>query len=398
MPSKRKMLKTDRQILNEDRPGYHPIEPNLRLLISSLGRKSFEFRGTNKKTGKIVTYIIGHYPNMSLGVARDSTLKYRNGLLLGKHPKDVDEPQTHNPFEEVASKWFELHREAWGNIHTVQRHRRVIEITCKPLHGKSIETINRQDIANVLKPIWLKNIDTANKAQNTILRIFEYAEAAGIWPDDKSNPADIRKLRNLLPKRGHYTKKAHANIHYEELPSFFVKLRSLPGQELSHLALEMFILTIGGRIAPVISMQFSEIDYENAIWNIPGQKMKGGQSFRVTLCDRALEIVQICAKRTNGGFLFPSKNSKSGHITDAALRKVIREKMGYTNEKLTTYGFKHTFRSWVQDNGLSRITAEIALNHKYGSKVEQAYITTDAINERRDLMNKWESHCLSRVS
>ncbi len=59
-------------------------------------------------------------------------------------------------------------------------------------------------------------------------------------------------------------------------------------------------------------------------------------------------------------------------------------------EKMTVHGIRSTFRDWVAEQTPTPwAVAEIALAHKVGSTVEQAYHRTDLLDQRRELMRVW---------
>ena len=70
------------------------------------------------------------------------------------------------------------------------------------------------------------------------------------------------------------------------------------------------------------------------------------------------------------------------------LTKVLR-----TNglaEKMTVHGIRSTFRVWVsEETATPWAVAELALAHRVGTSVEQAYHRTDLLEKRRQLMEDW---------
>lgn len=54
------------------------------------------------------------------------------------------------------------------------------------------------------------------------------------------------------------------------------------------------------------------------------------------------------------------------------------------------HGLRSTFRDWVAErNDYASDMAEIALAHKVGTAVEQAYRRGDMIEKRREMMQAW---------
>ena len=73
---------------------------------------------------------------------------------------------------------------------------------------------------------------------------------------------------------------------------------------------------------------------------------------------------------------------------------------------VTPHGFRASFRNWAQRarfddpriDGDRRDLAEMCLGHQIKGKVEGAYWTEDAIDERRVIMEAWAEYCGSPFS
>ena len=59
----------------------------------------------------------------------------------------------------------------------------------------------------------------------------------------------------------------------------------------------------------------------------------------------------------------------------------------------TAHGFRSAFRSWAAERGASWELAEMSLSHCVGSATERAYMRSDLLEARRDLMQAWANHC-----
>lgn len=61
-----------------------------------------------------------------------------------------------------------------------------------------------------------------------------------------------------------------------------------------------------------------------------------------------------------------------------------------TGEQAVPHGLRSAFRTWVAERtGFDGDMAEVALFHKVGSKVAQAYNRADQIERRRAMMGAW---------
>jgi integrase len=146
-------------------------------------------------------------------------------------------------------------------------------------------------------------------------------------------------------------------------------------------ALEFAILT-AARTSEVLGARWQEFDLDNAIWTVPGKRMKGGKEHRVPLSPAALEIVE--AVKSDSDLVFP--------VGDQSGRAIYRElkRMGIGT---TAHGFRSTFRDWAGESGIPREVAEAALAHVVGNKAERAYARSDLFERRRALMKSWARYC-----
>ena len=97
-----------------------------------------------------------------------------------------------------------------------------------------------------------------------------------------------------------------------------------PGvSETIRLALRFLLLT-AQRIGEVVNAEWLEIDWDNAVWTLPGSKVKNGREHRVPLCDQTMKVLaEIKANAGNSGWLFPSPRGDRP-ITARALDKALR--------------------------------------------------------------------------
>ncbi len=161
------------------------------------------------------------------------------------------------------------------------------------------------------------------------------------------------------------------------------------------LVLEFTILT-AARTGEVIGATWSEIDLAEAIWTVPGARMKAGREHRVPLSEAAVAVLRRAAKQqpmdtpAPDAPVFPGGKAGKPLSNMAMLALLARMKRG----DLTSHGFRSSFRDWVSEaTGYPREVAEAALAHKLKDKVEAAYRRGDLLEKRRRLMDEWAARC-----
>jgi integrase len=177
----------------------------------------------------------------------------------------------------------------------------------------------------------------------------------------------------------------HAALPYEQAPALMATLAK--GDSIGRLALRFLILT-AARSGEVRGATWSEIDLEQKLWTIPGDRMKAGKTHIVPLQPAAVAILE--QMKTAFGMapdqpLFPGKANKP--LSDMTLTKVLRD--GF-DDGITVHGFRSTFRDWAaEQTDVAGDVVEAALAHAVQNKVEAAYRRTNYLEKRRSLMAEW---------
>jgi integrase len=204
-------------------------------------------------------------------------------------------------------------------------------------------------------------------------------------------------LSEIFPKRDAVRKiKHHPALPYKELPEFMRLLERTEG--IGAWVMRFLILT-ATRTTEARAAEWLEIDFEQNVWTIPSERMKGGREHRIPLSTPALDILQRM-KSFNGALLTPSKFVFSGqrqgsHPSEAIMLALLKR---IDRRDIVPHGFRAVFRIFVAEStNFPREVAEAALAHKLQNKVEAAYQRSDYLDKRIELMGIWASFCMSGV-
>ncbi|NNV19521.1 DUF4102 domain-containing protein [Ochrobactrum pseudogrignonense] len=397
---------TARTVASISDTGMHADGGGLYLNVKKNSRSwSFVFfvGGKRRELG------LGSLSTVSLAEARKKADEARRLVAAGGDPiaeREADTAEARVPtFGAMADRYIEAMEAGWRNPKHRDQWRMTLGRTrdadgkltkkgyCLDLANKRVDEITTEDVLKVLKPIWSKKPETANRIRGRIEMVLDAAKVAGHRTGE--NPAAWRgHLALILPKRSKLSKGNHAAMAYGELPKFMAKLREAKG--LGALALEFTILT-AARSGETRGATWSEIDPDAKLWKISAARMKAGKEHRVPLTDRALAIIDEVAmlRRPIDGddahaLVFPStKPGKS--LSDMTLSAVLRR---MELNDVTVHGFRSSFRDWAGDEThYPRDVIEQALAHTLESKTEAAYRRGDALEKRRKLMEAWEAFC-----
>ena len=157
------------------------------------------------------------------------------------------------------------------------------------------------------------------------------------------------------------------------------------------LALEFTVLT-AARTGETLGARWTEIDLTEAVWTVPGTRMKTAREHRVPLTDAALAVLSQAAEmRTSkaaDAYVFPGQRPGAS-LSQMALMMLMR-RMGSDR----VHDLRSAFRDWAAERtSYAREVAEAALAHIVADKVEAAYRRGDLFEKRRRLMDDWSTFC-----
>lgn len=390
------------------KPGVHAVGgvAGLALQVTATGARSWVFRyrhnGRRREAG------LGPYPDVPLAKAREYAREARDLLRQGRDP--IAERQAARrkllTFRQAveaygAEKNLEfnsaLHRKQW---------RASLDKHATPILGEmAVADISLQDVLAVLRPIWLEKTETASKVRQRVERVLDYATVAGHRSGE--NPARWRgNLDMVLPAPTKLTGgRNYPALRLDDTARWFAALQARSGN--SARALEFQALT-AARTGAVRFATWGEIDLDRGIWTIqPGRQFSkippSGRPHRVPLPPSAMDLVATLPRAKGNELVFWAP--RGGAFSDASIAAVMRKihetdlraaGRGYLDARndrpAVPHGLRSTFRTWVAERTqFDGDMAEIALAHKVGTRVQQAYDRSDQLEKRREMMAAWSA-------
>ena len=399
MPKKAKELSA-LEVSRLTKPGNHAVGgvSGLYLYVNEAQGRSWVLRvviaGQRKHLG------LGGYPTVTLAQAREKARTAREQVVNGIDPIHERraaasalraQQATRRTFREVATAYIAFQEPAWKNAKHRAQWASTLEAYAYPVIGQlAVDAITEHHVIAVLEPIWTSKSETASRLRGRIESILDWARVRG--HREGENPARWRgHLDKVFPAQS----QVHQVRHFQampvaETPKFFARLSTQ--DSTSALALRFLILT-AARSGEVRGAEWSEIDFEQAIWTIPASRMKAKRQHRVPLSDPALQVLReardrLVARPTSLAFT----SIKGGALSDMSLTALMRR----MNVDAVPHGFRSTFRDWVGEfTDYPSDLAEMALAHILPNKTEAAYRRGDGLEKRRGMMDAWAIHCLS---
>ena len=342
--------------------------------------------------GKSKLLSLGPYPFIPLVEARRRRDEAKKYLAHGIDPAAVKKAQRQvsteedDTFELVAREWYAKFSHNWADTHLVKT-KSIIERNLFPWLGqRPISKIKAPELLEVLRRVESRGaLETAHRLRGLVGQIFRYAIATGRAEHDLS--AD---LKGALPP----TKEKHlASITVPKMVGSL--LRAIDGYE-GH-----FVTKCALKLAPLVFVrpgelrqaEWSEIDFEDATWNIPAEKMKMGEPHLVPLAKQTVAILRELHPLTgNGRFVFPSLRTDKRPMSNNAVLSALR-RMGYAKEEMSGHGFRAMARTILDEVLHVRPDyIEHQLAHAVRDPLGRAYNRTAHLEERRKMMQLWADY------
>lgn len=323
-----------------------------------------------------------------------------NPLEQEQAEREAKDQALGDTFKAHAERWLEMKlnelKPTAKNSHN--NYRRYIAYANEVFGDKRIGDVSPSDVAMLLQ----RHESTAEQASRMRGAVEAILDRHHVYNGSR-NPAELKVQRQYvgnLVKRAKSKKQSRIAMHYRDAPAFFAELQR--GTSLSHMALELFCLTLGSRNSGLLKARWSDIDLEANTWLVPKENHKLSD-WRTHLTASAISCLERLAEVTNSseGYLFPSTSplSQTGYLSDTSLRKTWKRHtpIGINGELQTDImGFRATFYSWGKDRGLN--TDHLRMQRGADPDDDEAslsYIRTDAYEGRKAIITEWEEFLLN---
>ena len=360
------------------------------LLVTKSGGKLWHFKYRfDKKEKKLA---LGAYPEISLIDARRRLDEARSQLAHGIDPGAVRKAQKQTKtestetFEIIAREWHDRFTPSWNSRHAKGLLKRLERDVFPYLGAMPIKEIKATELLKVLRRIESRGaLESTHRIRAICGQVFRYAIATGRAERDPA--AD---LRGALP-----TVQTINRAAITEPAKVGELLRAIDGYQGG------FVVQCALKFAPLVFVrpgelrhaEWSEIDFENAEWNIPAGKMKMKEPHLVPLSQQAIEILKEIKNLTGASrYVFPSGRSFDRPMSDNAILAALR-RMGYEKSEMSGHGFRAMARTILDEVLQVRPDfIEHQLAHAVRDPNGRAYNRTSHLAERKKMMQTWADY------
>ena len=363
----------------------------LYLLVTATGSKLWRLK--YRADGKEKKLALGSYPGVSLKDARAKCDEARRVTQAGADPAVVKREARvakriagANTFAVVADEYIaKLEAEGKAAV-TVGKTRWLLSKLTPALGTRPVADITPHELLTILKASERAgHRETARRLRSFASRVFRYAVATARATADPAQPLQGALVSPIA--------KHHAAI--TDPVAFGGLLRAMEGysgQPVTRLALR-FTAHVFQRPGEERQAEWSEFDFDKALWTIPATRMKQRQPHRVPLSEQALTILREAkALSGDGRYVFPKLGSPLKPMCENAINGALR-RMGYGPDDMTAHGFRSTASSLLNESGKwSADAIERARSHADANQVRAAYHRGAHWPERVEMAQWWSDH------
>jgi integrase len=360
---------------------WDATRPSFGARVTDRGAISFFVMRRMPGKPQPVRVVLGRYPDVSLSQARKLATITIGDLVSGIHPKA--RKQHVATFAELAEAF--LSRPAAAKQRTADEIRKTVGRYLLPRWGsRDASSLTRADVIIMVEALdRVSGPYTAAKVFALASSIFRHAMTR---EQVVSNPCALVKISDFVgdmaPRQRVLTATEIALLWQateEVYPAgFFAR----------------FLLMTAVRRSEAAHMTWGEIDFDNALWVIPGSRTKNGTPHEVPLPSLAVDLLQSLPRFTGGDFLFSTTGGRFGirsfglYKDAIGIRAAVLAPPGLTNWRF--HDLRRTARTNLASLGVTPFIAELILGHQQKG-VHKVYDVHRYQAEKRDALERWAS-------
>ena len=356
---------------------------------------ALSFRMDYRLNGRRETLYLGKYGSdgLSLARAREKCTDARRAIADGVSPA-IEKQREKRRLKEAKS--FGEFGEKW--------------LTAAPM-ADSTRAMRRSIFERELLPVW------RNRLLTEIMPDDLRAQCASIV--DRGAPATAIHVRDILKQvygfailHGEKVSNPADEVRPASISTFVAKDRSLSPSEIRvlfkvlekvptlptiRLGVRFFLLSMV-RKSELQDAVWDEVDFENAVWTIPKERMKRSKAHNVYLSQQMLDIVialKTCAG--NSKYILPSRYDADAPMSRATFNRVTysvvdqAKKEGLPLESFTVHDLRRTGSTLLNELGFNSDWIEKCLAHEDGRSSRGVYNKAEYEVQRRHMMQEWSN-------
>lgn len=351
------------------------------------------FRLDYRLNGRRETLTLGRYgpAGLSLARAREKLIDARRAISEGRSPaqekqREKRRIQEAKSFGEFGERWLQEARMADS---TRAMRRSIFERDILPaFRNRLLPEILPEDLRGLCAKVKERGAPaTAVHVRDIVKLVFAFAILHGekiANPADEVGPASIA---TFVPK--------DRSLSPSEIRIMLRQLEHVPTLPTIRLGMRLFLLTMV-RKSELQDAVWDEVDFENAVWSIPKERMKRSKPHNVYLSQQAIDIMvalKTCAG--NSRYLLPSRYDADAPMSRATFNRITTavvaraKKEGLPLEPFTVHDMRRTGSTLLNELGFNSDWIEKCLAHEDGRSSRGIYNKAEYEHQRRHMMQEW---------
>lgn len=353
------------------------------------------FRYDYRLNGRRETVTLGQFgpSGISLAMAREKLIDARRAVLDGRSPalekqrakRKLKDAKT---FGEFGTRWLD---EASMADSTRAMRRTVYERDIVPkFRNRLLTEITPDDLRVLCGKVKERGAPaTALHVRDIVKLIFAFASLHG---EKVANPADEvgpASIASFVPR--------DRALSPSEIRIMLGQLDHVPTLPTIRLGLRLILLTMV-RKSELQDAVWDEVDFENAVWSIPKERMKRSKPHNVYLSQQAIDIfiaLKTCAG--NSKFVLPSRYDADAPMSRATFNRVTTAVVdrakgeGLPLEAFTVHDLRRTGSTLLNELGFNSDWIEKCLAHEDSRSSRGVYNKAEYEQPRRHMMQEWSN-------
>jgi len=346
---------------------------------SKIWRFKYHFEGRREKV------TIGPYPAVSIKAARDRHEQLREVLHSGQSPAQAKRDDQAERRQQAAGEvTFRAFSTTWigetlfyrSDSYRAQITRQLEAFVWPVIGDKALADVTPADVLGIIEKRLATPV-TAERLRVIIQQIYNFAIRRLAVAQ---NPAMPLRGAVAVPPPQH-----HRHLSEAELGAFWRCLQGQGAHAVTVFAAQLLMLTMV-RKGELLRARWQEFNLDDAVWDIPAERMKMGRMHRVYLSRQALEMLRLVHSLSGAdgpkGYVFPSIYRRSSPLGDATLNHLFK-RMEFGVPGFSPHGTRGTAATLLREHGFGRDVVELLLAHAEREQTVAAYTHAELGPERK---------------
>ncbi len=353
------------------------------------------FRLDYRLNGRRETLTLGRYgtAGLSLARAREKLIDARRAISEGRSPaqekqREKRRIQEAKSFGEFGERWLQEARMADS---TRAMRRSIFERDILPaFRNRLLPEILPEDLRGLCAKVKERGAPaTAVHVRDIVKLVFAFAILHG---EKVANPADEvgpASIATFVPK--------DRSLSPAEIRVMFGQIEHVATLPTIRLGIKLILLSMV-RKSELQDAVWDEVDFENAVWSIPKERMKRSKAHNVYLSQQMLDIfiaLKTCAG--NSKYVLPSRYDADAPMSRATFNRITTavveraKKEGLPLESFTVHDLRRTGSTLLNELGFNSDWIEKCLAHEDGRSSRGIYNKAEYEHQRRHMMQEWSN-------